>query len=254
LSCESKPGENPKNGARPFTAQELVKLRQAAELVNNGGELRKPTTDLEKRLQEITGGDLFFFLVLRWTGLRISDAINLRWGNIHFDRGVNGEIESLTLKRSKVAIIPLATELRDALEEIYQWRKPHHSDQVLLNPENGRPFKNRHRPYERIRALGARAGVRRVTPHCFRDTFACDLLARGVGIFEVAKMLADTVETIEDHYAHFVPAARDAVQAKMDHGLGIEERAELTKQRGKKVIAIGLQPRAEESNVASAAS
>jgi len=33
-------------------------------------------------------------------------------------------------------------------------------------------------------------------------------------------MLADTVE---EYYAQFVPAARDAVQSKMDSGVGIEE-------------------------------
>jgi integrase len=46
--------------------------------------------------------------VLRWTGLRVSDAINLKWEHIHFDRGTNGEIEILTKKRNKIAIIPLA--------------------------------------------------------------------------------------------------------------------------------------------------
>ena len=239
LSCESKPGENPKNGARSFNADELMKLREAAELVNNGGELRKPKTDLERKLREITGGDRFIFLVLRWTGLRASDAVNLRWQNIHFDRGVNGEIEVLTQKRSKLAIIPLSTELRDAMEEIYQKRKPQQDDKVLFNPENGRPFESRKRLYERAKALGVRAGVKRVTPHCFRDTFACDMLARGEDIYSIAMMLADTVDTIEKHYAEFISAARDAAQHKMDNGLGIEERARLSKERGKKVVAIG---------------
>ncbi len=38
-------------------------------------------------------------------------------------------------------------------------------------------------------------------------------------IYDVAKMLADTVDTIEKHYAQFVPAARDAVQSRMDTGV-----------------------------------
>ncbi len=235
LSCESKPGENPKNGARPFTAEELTKLRGAADLVNNGGELRKPKTKLEKELRETTGGDTFIFLVLRWTGLRSSDAVKVRWQDIHFDRGTNGEVEVLTQKRGKVAIIPLSTELRNALEEVRLKRKPQPEDLVLFNPENGRPFETRKRLYERCKALGLRAGVKRVTPHCFRDTFACDMLARGAGIFDVAKMLADTVDTVEKHYAQFVPAARDAAQHKMDSGIGIEERAKLAQQRGRKV-------------------
>jgi len=214
LQNESKPGKNPKNGARPFTAEELAKLREAA------------------------GKDLFLLLLLRWTGLRSSDVMNLLWENIHFERGVNGEIEVLTQKRSKIAIIPLSTELRNALEDVRSKRKSRPDDLVVYNPENGQPFTSRKRMYERAKALGIRAGVRRVTPHCFRDTFACDMLARGTSIFDVAKMLADTVDTVEKHYAQFVPAARDAAQNLMDRGVGIEERAKISQERGRKVIGI----------------
>jgi integrase len=235
LKNESKPGANPQNGARDFTAEELGKLREAADLVNDGGKIRKRRTEWEKKLREGTGGDLFIFLVLRWTGLRGSDAVGLRWKDIHFDRGTNGEIQVLTQKRSKVAIIPLSTELKVALEEAHSKRKPRPDDPVLLNPENGEPFLSRKRLYERCKAMGVRAGVKRVTPHCFRDTFACDMLARGVDIYDVAKMLADTVDTVERHYAQFVPAARDAVQTRMDTGVGIEERAKLAQTRGQKV-------------------
>ena len=213
LENESKPGKNPRNGARPFTAQELGKLRKVA------------------------GEDLFTFLLLRWTGLRGSDAINLQWQHIQFDRGVNGEIEILTQKRSKTAIIPLSTELRNALEEILEARfkssKANLNDSVLYNPDTNKPFHSRARLYERVKGLAERAGIGRATPHFFRDTFACDMLARGASIFDVAKMLADTVETIEKHYASFVQAARDAAQLKMDNGIGIEERAKLAQNRSK---------------------
>jgi integrase/recombinase XerC/integrase/recombinase XerD len=214
LSKESKPGKNPKNGARPFTGEELKKLREAA------------------------GEDLFMFLLLRWTGLRKSDVLSLKWENVHFGRGVNGEVDKMTQKRSKLAIIPLSTELRNALEDLYRDQKPRQDDLVLLNSKDGKPFSDRKRMYERIRAMGARAGVKRVTPHCFRDTFACDMLARGTGIYEVARMLADTVDTVQKHYAQFVPAARDAVQVRMDSGIGIEEQAQIAQQRGKRVVKI----------------
>jgi integrase len=235
LKNESKPGANPQNGARDFNAAELGKLREAADLVNDGGKIRKRRTEWEKKLQDATGGDLFIFLVLRWTGLRGGDAVGLSWKDVRFDRGTNGEIEVLTQKRGKIAIIPLSTELKSALEEAYSKRKPGPEDPVLLNPENGEPFLTRKRLYERCKALGLRAGIKRVTPHCFRDTFACDMLARGVDIYDVAKMLADTVDTVERHYAQFVPAARDAVQSRMDTGVGIEERAKLAQTRGQKV-------------------
>jgi integrase len=91
-------------------------------------------------------------------------------------------------------------------------------------------FANRSILSRRAIKLCNRAAVKG-SAHCFRDTFACDMLTRGVGVFEVAKMLADTVETV-------VPAARDAVQVKMDSGVGIEEQARIAAQRGKKVVGI----------------
>jgi integrase len=212
LRNESKPGKNPKNGARPFNAEELTSLRKSA------------------------GEDMFMLLLLRRTGLRGSDALGLSWENVHFNRGVNGEIEVMTQKRSKLAIIPLSTELRNALEEQHQARKPRKDDRVLYNPETEEPFTSRKRLYERAKALGIRAGVKRVTPHCFRDTFACDMLAGGEDIYSVVKMLADTVDTVEKHYAQFVLAARDAAQSRMDNGLGIEERGKIAQQRGRKVV------------------
>src|SRR5947207_9782469 len=81
MARESKPGENPKNGARPFTGEELAAIRQATVYKNS----RKQTID-----------DTPTLLLLRWAGLRVSDAVRLQWKNVHFGRGANGEIEILT--------------------------------------------------------------------------------------------------------------------------------------------------------------
>jgi integrase len=222
MARESKPGKNPKNGARAFTGDELAAIRQATVYKNS----RKQTID-----------DTPTFLLLRWAGFRVSDAIQLQWKHVHFGRGSNGEIEILTQKRSKVTIVPLATELRENLESLRSERKPHSEDYVLLNPETGVPFADRAILSRRVKELCDRAAVKG-SAHCFRDTFACDMLTRGIGVFEVAKMLADTVETVEAYYAQFVLAARDAVQVKMDVGVGIEEQAKIAAQRGKKVVGI----------------
>jgi integrase len=140
----------------------------------------------------------------------------------NWSSGTNGEVEILTQKRSKVAIVPLSTELRENLESLRSQRKPSSEDHVLLNPETGAAFADRAILSRRVIELCDRAGVKG-SAHCFRDTFACDMLTRRISVFEVAKMLADTVETVEEYYAQFVPAARDAVQSKVDSGVGIEE-------------------------------
>jgi site-specific recombinase XerD len=76
-----------------------------------------------------------------------------------------------------------------------------------------------------------------VTPHDLRDTFACDMIARGIDIYIVAMMLADTVSTVEQSYAKFAQAARDAAQHRMVTGIGIEERAKLNRDKGRKVVS-----------------
>ena len=111
----------------------------------------------------------------------------------------------LTQKRGKIVIVPLSTELRDDLEAIYKQRKPHAGDRVLFNPETRAPFTSRVNLSLRAKDFCHRAGVKG-SANCFRDTFACDMLARGNGIYEVAQMLADIVETVQRCYAQFVPA------------------------------------------------
>jgi integrase len=153
-----------------------------------------------------------------------------------------------TIRETRLVLTPRFGELHDALVDVIKARyggKVPADDYVLYNPETKAPFMNdtrsveaaRKRLYARVVALGERAKVD-VTPHDFRDTFACDALAKRVDIYSLAKMLADTVDTIETHYASFIPAARDAAQNLLETGVGIEEQARIAKKRGKKVTAI----------------
>jgi integrase len=71
-------------------------------------------------------------------------------------------------------------------------------------------------------ALGRRAGVPHVHPHRFRDTFAVDMLLKGASPYDVAKILGDTVKTVEDHYAPFVKELRDRARRLMDNSEGLE--------------------------------
>jgi integrase len=228
LKNETKPGENPKSPARPLAADELQSLRAVA------------------------GKDILAYLLLRWTGLRGVDAVNLTWANVLFDQGNNCEIKTPTQKGrrfGRVAEIPLSPELREALLDAKKAQNGKPSDFVLYNPETGKPYSKgdastsdagRKKLGERIKRMGERVQPNPVdvTPHDFRDTFICDMLARRNPIFDVAKMAADTVETLEKRYAKFIPAAKDAVQHTMDHGVGIEERAKLNQNRGQKIVAM----------------
>ncbi len=194
VRMEGKPGAEPTRGAQPFSGDELKLMRIHA------------------------ADDLFAFLLLRHTGLRGSDAVQLTWQEIHFDRR---EIERRTQKRKKLVVLPIHTELMFVLEAEYARRNPQPHERVLLNPNTGEPLR-RPRLYAKIQSLGARAGVSHAHPHRFRDTFAVDLLCAGAGVYDVARMLGDTVETVERHYAPFVPALRERVRRIMENGSGLE--------------------------------
>jgi integrase len=173
------------------------------------------------------------FLVLRWTGLRGSDVVRLRWDEIDFQ---SGEITRLTLKRQKRVVIPMHTELSFALEAEAQRRSPLPNETVLLNPSTGAPL-TRPRLYERMLALGRRAGVPDAHPHRFRDTFCVDLLARGVNPYNVSRLMGVTVEMLEKHYAPFVPELRDRVRTALEIGPGLESiQSEARKSRNQGTI------------------
>jgi len=72
-------------------------------------------------------------------------------------------------------------------------------------------------------AVGTRAGVPDAHPHRYRDTFAVDLLTRGASPYDVAKLLGDTVATVENHYTPFVKELRDRARRIMENGEGLEK-------------------------------
>jgi integrase len=112
-------------------------------------------------------------------------------------------------KRKKRVILPIHSELFFLLEAEYERITPQPSDRVLMNPATGKPL-TRPRLYQRMLALGKRAGVTNAHPHRFRDTLAVDMLVRGASPYDVAKMLGDTIETVERHYTPFVRELRES--------------------------------------------
>ena len=107
VRLEGRPGDSAEHGAQPFSGDQLTKLRQAAN------------------------EDLLAYLLLRWTGLRGSDAVRLTWDEIDWEAR---EINRLTQKRKKRVLLPVPKELFFALETEREKRKPQPADRILLNP------------------------------------------------------------------------------------------------------------------------
>jgi integrase len=73
-----------------------------------------------------------------------------------------------------------------------------------------------------MKALGRRADVADAHPHRFRDTLAVDMLSRGASPYDAAKLLGDTIETIEKHYTPFVRELRERVRGILESEGGLE--------------------------------
>jgi integrase len=165
---------------QPFTADELRAMRDHADC------------------------DRLLFLLLRWTGLRCSDAIKLTWFDVDLERKT---IECVTKKNHKILILPINPELLCALQAEHQRRNPPGNEPVLLDT-NGKSLTERGFR-DRIVRLGLRAGVENARSHRFRDTLAIDLLLRGIAPYHVATLLGDVLDTVVRLHLPFVHKLRE---------------------------------------------
>lgn len=129
------------------------------------------------------------------TGVRGSELVNLRWGNVSKD------LKMLTVigKGRKKRYIPLNEVCRDILQKYI--RGP---DDIRLNFVRYRT--NRKSIYRICVNLSMKAGIPRAGPHSYRHLFATELLRRGVSITYVSKLLGhSSIAITEKAYIHFQP-------------------------------------------------
>lgn len=144
-----------------------------------------------------------FIAILRWTGLRIRDVVQLRKSQIH-----NEHVTLRTHKNQKPVKLPLHVEVRDALAalkvpgEFYFWSG-------LGNPKSCVGDWQR-----TLRCLSDIAGVH-IHAHRWRHTFATDLLSKGVPVSEVAAILGNSPRIVEKHYSHWIKARQDSLDSRV---------------------------------------
>ena len=137
------------------------------------------------------------------SGLRVSELINLRISDIHFD-------ESLLLvtgKGNKQRLVPLGTvcakQLKHYLNDIrvHTAVKKEHQDIVFLN-QNGRQL-TRAMIFTIVRNATANAGIqKKVSPHTFRHSFATHLLENGADLRSIQLMMGHENITTTEVYMH----------------------------------------------------
>lgn len=126
--------------------------------------------------------------LLYGSGLRLSELINLKTGDVEFEAG----FLRIVGKGNKQRLVPMGGYARDALERYLEHRQAIKRDEdtsiVFLN-RFGKRF-SRVGLWKIIKKLVLRADIaKRVTPHTFRHSFATHLLEGGADLRVVQEML-----------------------------------------------------------------
>jgi integrase/recombinase XerD len=121
------------------------------------------------------------------SGLRVSELVNIKLGDIHFDAGF---IRVLG-KGSKERIVPVNVRALEKIKRYIAGERPailkKRQSQYLFVTRTGRPM-TRQRFWQTLKAVGKQAGIE-LSPHTIRHCFATHLLEGGADLRSVQKML-----------------------------------------------------------------
>jgi integrase len=151
--------------------------------------------------------------IMRWSGLAIIDAVSLSKTRMIWD--ANHNTFRITTARQKTGTdvsVLLPPDVSAELRLMYDT----HPEYVLF--PSGMDWMDIAKTYTSryIRPAFETAKIPcdgHMVSHRLRDTFAVDLLEKGVGIEAVAKALGDTVKTTEKHYAKWVKGRQNRLDA-----------------------------------------
>jgi integrase/recombinase XerD len=145
-----------------------------------------------------------FTLLLRWSGLRIGDGSRLKRDRI--DQA--GVLMLSTAKTNTPIRIPLPAVCVDALRSL-PTDGPHF---FMATGERMASVRERFRA--RLAVAWTKTGLaKRFHPHMLRDTFAVEMLLKGVSIELVSKLLGhSSIRVTERHYAPWVKARQDQLE------------------------------------------
>lgn len=139
-------------------------------------------------------------LLMRWSGLRIGDALRLERSSIN-----HGILMLHQQKTGTPVSLPLPPVVLDVLNKLPVIGRRY----FILDGD--KPKKYAEAVREEFHKAGKRAGIsKRIHPHMLRDTFAVELLLAAVPLEEVSKLLGhSSVKTTEEHYSPWVRARQE---------------------------------------------
>lgn len=179
----------------------------------NGAELSfLEPREVNALLEQARDPERHLFMVLAWSGLRLGEALGLAWHHVDFkDNAIIverawsywGAFQEPKTKTSKRAI-PLLPVLAEALQEFYIMQGSPGPDALLFSADGEKPLDPSNARKEFLRALEA-AGLKHVTMHSLRHTYASLMIACGASIKALQRALGHASATMTlNTYAHLI--------------------------------------------------
>jgi integrase len=186
-----------------FTPEEYRKLHTFAR-----GWVKKARTPVQTWYRTIAYN---FVLIMCNTGMRPTEAKNLRWRDVAISNDKQGrKLVVLRVRgKGKYRNLVAAGNVADYLERIREIAKTTGPDDFVFTTFKGKRAGLLYRaPIESLLTdSGLRlssSGSNRST-YCFRHTYATFRLSEGVDVYFLANQMGTSVKMIEDHYGHVTP-------------------------------------------------
>lgn len=152
-----------------------------------------------------------FILVMTNTGMRPSEAKNLRWRDVGTQTDRQGrKFARLSVRgKGKFRTLVGAENVTTYLDRIREISKARGLDDYVFSNEHGQPARTLYygtieRMLLESKLMLSTTGKRR-SAYCFRHTYATFRLTEGVDVIFLAKQMGTSVKMIEDFYGHVTP-------------------------------------------------
>ena len=143
--------------------------------------------------------DYCIISILYRTGLRNSELVNLRLGDIqNTESGISLRVFG---KGSKERIVPLSRKAQDTLT-MWKMARPNTDHDYIFTTARGKKTYPRY-IQRRLKAMVKKAGIDKpITPHKLRHTFATHLLHKGEDIRNIQELLGHASIATTQIYTH----------------------------------------------------
>lgn len=188
------------------------------------GRLKQVVVEQTAEDTPVAARDRAWFFTLAHTGVRISELLNLRLGDLD---PVGGRLVVRGGKNTRDRVVYLTPTLVEALRRYLPHRGPAEDDHLWL--DDGRPLKA-HQVNYRLQRWSEICGVW-VNPHRLRHTLATQMINRGMSLESLSKLLGHKYLSTTQQYARVYEATvREQFEAAMANieGVAVSDWPHLT--------------------------